>query len=105
MTDFEIIWKKSVNDMVNAIQSDNNIRKFLLTFEPDESTGYAWTQDARYKVISNILDDKTGCVHSGASFACCMREALDICKGVVIAEEVSDDTESNDIITLDTINQ
>ena len=105
MTDFEIMWKKSVNDMVNAIQSDNNIKEFLLTFEPDESTGYAWTQNARYKAISDILDDKTGRIHSGASFACCMREALDICKGVVIAESLPDDTESNDIITLHTINQ
>jgi hypothetical protein len=52
----------------------------------------------RYKAISNILDDKTGRDHSGSSFACCMREALDICKIVVIAEEV------NDIITIDTIN-
>jgi hypothetical protein len=90
MTDFKIMWTKTVNNMVNAINSDNNIKEFLFSFEPNESEGYSWTRNERYKRISNTLDDKTGRVHSGASFACCIREALDICRkaqeGLVIEE-------------------
>ena len=67
MSSFETMWKKSVKDMVQAIKSDNNMRDFFMSFEPNESTGYAWTQNEQYKSYSDILDDKTGRVHSGSS--------------------------------------
>jgi len=96
-----------VKDMITAIQSDSNIIEYLLSFKPDENTGYSWTQDTKYKKYSDILDIKTGQVHSAASFACCLREAVDHIhkkrEPVIIIAEVSNDTESNDIITLDII--
>tara|TARA_B100001094_G_C18044781_1_gene726833 strand:+ start:663 stop:974 length:312 start_codon:yes stop_codon:yes gene_type:complete len=100
----DTIWNNAVNQMIDAINSDNNIRDYLLQFEPDEQTGYAWSQDPQYKRYALILDQKTNSTgHSGASFACCLREAIDIIRrGVVIAEEVQSDTE-NDIITLEPI--
>lgn len=99
-------WNNAVNKMIDAINSDNNIRDYLIQFIPDESTGYAWAQDALYKQYSRILDRKTNSTgHSGASFACCLREAVDIIRrGVIDAEEVqSDNNNDDDIITLEPI--
>ena len=103
----DTMWNNAVNQMIDAINRDNNIRDFLLHFEPDDNTGYAWTQDPQYKRYALILDRKTNSTgHSGASFACCLREAVDIIrKGIVIADEVQSDTDNNDdnIITLEPI--
>tara|TARA_A200000113_G_C8583751_1_gene263544 strand:- start:191 stop:457 length:267 start_codon:yes stop_codon:yes gene_type:complete len=83
-------WNNAVNLMINSINSDNNMRDFFLNFTPDENKGYAWSQNPRYKYYVNILDrltDETG--HSGASFACCLRESVNIIRrGVVVAREV-----------------
>ena len=103
-TYFNAMWKKSVNDMIQAINSDNNIKDFILSYEPSEYTGYTWSQDPQYKKYSDILDKKTGCVHSGASFACCIREAVVHIKNnnnIIYAEEVSDN--DNTLETLDPI--
>lgn len=105
----DAMWNNAVNKMINAINSDNNIRDYLVQFIPDENTGYEWSQDPQYKRYSLILDQKTNSTgHSGASFACCLREAIDIIRrGVVVAEEVSEkevqsDTDGN-ITTLEPI--
>jgi len=101
MTSFDIMWKKSVDDMVKSIELNEEIYLYLLSFEPCEYTGYAWTTDNKYKEYSVYLDNKTGCVHSGASFACCVREAVNIIRRklvVVNASEVS--TEDEDILTI-----
>ena len=97
-------WNNAVNQMIDAINSDNNIRDYLIQFIPDEQTGYSWTQDTRYKRYALILDRKTNSTgHSGASFACCLREAVDIIRGgVVVAEEVLPDNNDN-ITTLEPI--
>ena len=101
MTSFEIMWKKSVNDMIQAIKSDNNISEFFMSFEPDESTGYAWTQDKQYRSFSDILDHKTGNVHSGSSFACCVREAvIKIREDIVIVAGQCASESNPDITTL-----
>ena len=95
-----MMWNNAINQMVEAINSDNNMRDYFIDFIPNESTGYAWTQDIQYKKYSAILDLKTKTGHSGASFACCVREAVEhIRKGIVIAEEA----EEIDIITLQPI--
>lgn len=100
-------WIDAVNQMINAINSDNNIRDFLIEFEPDENTGYTWSQDPQYKHYAKILDRKTNSTgHSGASFSLCLKESIDnIRRGVVVAEEVQSDTDNNDnnIITLEPI--
>lgn len=100
----DTMWTNAVNKMIDAINSDNNIRDFLIQFEPDDNTGYAWTQDPQYKRYSLILDRKTNSTgHSGASFACCLREAIDIIrKGIVVAREVQSDSDDS-IITLEPI--
>lgn len=103
MSSFKTMWTNAVNNMIKAIKSDNNMCDFFVSFEPDESTGYAWTQNKQYKSYSDILDDKTGRVHSGSSFACCVREAVYIIRHetIVIGEEVS--LLNNNITTLNVI--
>ena len=101
MTDFETMWKKSINDMVKYIKSDDNIHDYLLSFEPCENTGYVWTQDKKYKEYSNYLDKKTGYVHSGASFACCIREAVDIIRNeLVIVQGISSVDIDDDLVVI-----
>ena len=100
LSEFDIMWHNAVKEMISVINSDNNMRDYFMDFIPNESTGYAWTQNIQYKKYSAILDLKTNTVHSGASFACCVREAVEhIRKGIVIAEEA----EELDIITLQPI--
>ena len=101
MTDFDIMWTNSVNDMIKAIKSKKDIHDYLLSFEPCEYTGYAWTQDKKYKQFSEYLDKQTGFIHSGASFACCVRESVKIIRDELItvnAEPVNDNDE--DILTI-----
>ena len=97
MTDFDIMWTNSVNDMIKAIKSKTDIYDYLLSFEPCQYTGYAWTQDKKYKQFSEYLDKQTGFVHSGASFACCVRESVKIIRDELItvnAEPVNDNDEN-----------
>ena len=97
MTNFDIMWNNSVNDMIAAIKSRDDIHDYLLSFEPCEYTGYTWTQDEKYKRFSDYLDTKTGCVHSGASFACCVRESVKIIRDELITvkgKPVSDNNEN-----------
>ena len=113
------MWKKHVQEMKEAILSDNNIKSFFEVFEPKEDEGFCWTQDPQYKRFASILDSKTGRIHSGASFAICLRCALFIIKEqrdqrdqmvqgdqgdqrdqeviVVIGEHVSEDEEITEI--------
>ena len=72
----EDMWTKSVREMKEAILGDNNMRSFFEEFEPKEGEGFAWTQDPTYKRYAAILDDKTGRIHSGSSFAMCLRSVL-----------------------------
>lgn len=72
----EDMWTKSVRQMKEAILGDNNVRSFFEEFEPKEGEGFAWTQDPTYKRYAAILDDKTGRIHSGSSFATCLRSVL-----------------------------
>ena len=70
------MWTTSVQQMKDAILGDNNMRSFFEEFEPKEGEGFAWTQDPQYKRYAAILDDKTGRIHSGSSFAVCLRSVL-----------------------------
>lgn len=90
----EDMWTKHVQIMKEAILNNNNIRTFFETFEPDKDEGFCWTKNNQYKHYSNILDNKTGRVHSGASFAICLRCALFEIKNektVIIGKEVPND--------------
>ena len=101
------MWTKHVQEMKEAILSDNNMKSFFEEFEPKEDEGFCWTQDPQYKRFASILDSKTGRIHSGASFATCLRCALfiieeqrvqgDLEEIVVIGEHVSEDEEITEI--------
>ena len=70
-------WKNHVQKMKDSIMENEEIYNYLLKFEPNENEGYCWTRDTKYKKYSDILDDATGRVHSGASFSICIRCALE----------------------------
>tara|TARA_B100001287_G_scaffold257506_1_gene243199 strand:+ start:737 stop:1045 length:309 start_codon:yes stop_codon:yes gene_type:complete len=98
------MWNNAVNEMIQAINSDINIKNFFINFEPNRDTGYVWSQNNNYLHYARILDNKTSSTgHSGASFACCLREAVNIIKNnnIIIAENI-DDLDEN-IIILDPI--
>lgn len=80
-------WNEHVQKMKDSIVGNEEIYNYLLSFEPKENEGYCWTRDTQYKKYSDILDDATGRIHSGASFSICIRCAL---------EEIK--TELNEII-------
>ena len=73
------MWQKSVKNMKDAIHElPENHWTFLMNFEPDPERGYCFETNNNYKTIENIISrmtDSDG--HSGASFACCLRCALD----------------------------
>ena len=70
------MWENAVQTMKESILGNESYYDFLLCFEPNENEGYTWTKNTEYKKISDDLDNKTGCIHSGASFSICMRAAL-----------------------------
>ena len=75
-------WKNHVQKMKDSIMENEEIYNYLLKFEPNENEGYCWTRDSKYKNYSDILDDATGRVHSGASFSICIRCALEEIKRI-----------------------
>jgi hypothetical protein len=70
-------WNTHVKKMKDSIMGNEEIYNYLLSFEPKENEGYCWTRDTQYKKYSDILDDATGRIHSGASFSICIRAALE----------------------------
>lgn len=99
----DTMWNNSLNKMINAINSDNNVRDFFIKFKPNEDEGYAWYQSPEYRYYTSILEQKTDSSgRSGASFACCLREAVNhIRKEIVVVAETSNS--EGDIITLEPI--
>ena len=71
------MWTTSVQQMKDAILGDNNMNTFFRKFDPAEEEGYAWTVDPEYRRYTATLDDKTGRIHSGSSFAMCVRCAVE----------------------------
>jgi len=73
------MWQRVVKNMKEAIHElPENHWTFLMNFEPDPERGYCFETNNNYKTIENIISrmtDSDG--HSGASFACCLRCALD----------------------------
>jgi hypothetical protein len=99
-------WENAVNQMISAINTDNNMRDYFIRFEPDPNTGYAWYQEPQYKYYTSVLDTLTNSTgHSGASFACCLREAINRIRSesvVVEAKSVSESTDDS-VLTLEPI--
>ena len=63
-------WEKCVNNMMTHIKADNSLKKYVLT-GPPEDKGFMWDRNEQINKLV-LLTYKDG--HSGASFACCMRE-------------------------------
>ncbi len=96
-------WERDVNLMITSIKSDNNMLDFFKNFNPDENSGYDWSQNPQYKYYTNILDrltDESG--HSGASFACCLRESVNLIREEIVVIAKTSVSEE-DIITLEPI--
>lgn len=95
-------WTNAVQKMKDALKSDNNILTFFENFEPREDEGYCWTRNPQYKRYADILDDKTGRVHSGASFSICLRCALSELSEPIVATAVdeSEEREEPDGVTI-----
>ena len=94
------MWKKHVREMKEAILSDNNIKSFFKEFEPKEDEGFCWTQDPQYKRFASILDSKTGRIHSGASFATCLRCALFIIEEQRVQRDQMDQRDQEEIVVI-----
>tara|TARA_B000000565_G_C23550502_1_gene287387 strand:- start:213 stop:536 length:324 start_codon:yes stop_codon:yes gene_type:complete len=95
-------WIQAVQKMKDALRSDNNILSFFENFEPREDEGYCWTRNPQYMRFADILDDKTGRVHSGASFSICLRCALAELSEPIVATVVdeSEEREEPDGVTI-----
>ena len=95
-------WADAVQKMKDALQSDNNILSFFKNFKPKENEGYCWTRDPQYMRFADILDYKTGRVHSGASFSICLRCALAELSTPIVATAVdeSEEREESDGVTI-----
>jgi repressor of nif and glnA expression len=50
------MWNNAVNEMIQAINSDINIKNFFINFEPNEHTGYVWSQNNNIIIAENIDD-------------------------------------------------
>lgn len=99
----DTMWTNAINQMISAINSDNNMRDFFIQVTPDKDKGYAWYQSPEYRYYTSILEQKTDSSgHSGASFSCCLRESVNrIRKEIVVVAETH--TSEEDIITLEPI--
>lgn len=62
-------WDKCVENALRYIRSKPELVSFVRDF--DENMGFMFSSDARLRDIDNALDSDG---HSGASFACCLRE-------------------------------
>ena len=61
---------KCVTNMKNVVEN-NNLTEWLVTYVPDPNLGFMWSSHKNIDIIS-VAVAKDG--HSGASFACCMRQ-------------------------------
>lgn len=98
-------WENAVNQIISAINTDNNMRDYFIRFEPDPNTGYAWYQEPQYKYYTSVLDTLTNSTgHSGVSFALCLREAINRIKSdVVVESELVVESTDDSVLTLEPI--
>ena len=75
---FEAAMEYSVNNMVDAINSHPQMKSFFLNYNPPDNKGYIFNSDPEYKKYDEKLVkmvDSDG--HSGASYAMCLRSAIE----------------------------
>lgn len=72
----------SVNNMVNAINSNSEMKTFFMKYEPPDNRGYMFSTDPEFRKFDKLLSemvDSDG--HSGSSYALCLRSAVSLLKG------------------------
>jgi|APSaa5957512535_1039671.scaffolds.fasta_scaffold161578_2 hypothetical protein len=57
-------------NMMNILQENYELSQFVKTFD-DQENGFMFSSNKHLSSISQLVDDDA---HSGASFACCLRE-------------------------------
>jgi len=75
MTDNDI-WMQSINNMMNHINADNNLREYVIN-GPDDNEGFMWDDNEYIKRLSTLVDSDG---HSGCSFAICLRSCQALLK-------------------------
>ena len=97
-------WTQAIIHMKTAIKKNQNYFDFLMTWEPEDNTGYAWSQNPTFINISEFLTYETDSDgHSGASFVTCLRVSIDELKkeeqgeikNVIIAKPCDEDESSS----------
>jgi len=66
----EDYYEYCVANMKNVVKN-NNLTEWLVTYVPDPNCGFIWSSHKNIDIISRAVA-KDG--HSGASFACCIRQ-------------------------------
>ena len=66
----EEYFNKCVENMKKVVVDNEDLKEWLVTFEPDETKGFIGTQHKNIDIISQKVA-RDG--HSGASFAMCIR--------------------------------
>ena len=76
-------WEKCVNNMMMHIMADSSLKAYVIKGPPADK-GFMWDRNDHINKLAE-LTDKDG--HSGASFACCMRECQKRLKSIENPEE------------------
>lgn len=76
-------WEKCVNNMMTHIMADSSLKAYVIKGPPADK-GFMWDRNDHINKLAE-LTDKDG--HSGASFACCMRECQKRLKSIENPEE------------------
>jgi|TARA_Y100000389_G_scaffold92717_1_gene89482 hypothetical protein len=75
---FEAAMEYSVNNMLDAINSDPQMKSFFLNYNPPDNKGYIFNSDPEYiKYNEKLLKMVDSDGHSGASYAMCLRSAIE----------------------------
>ena len=61
---------KCVSHMISVLKSDTKLYNWFMSWEPDNSKGYMWSNNSNLDKLSELVNSDG---HSGASFAVCCR--------------------------------
>jgi hypothetical protein len=66
------IMNKCVNEAIGFLRTRPDLAVFVRDFS-DNETGFMWSKDPRMQELGDGIEAASPGVHSGASFACCLR--------------------------------
>lgn len=76
-------WENCVNNMMSHIQKDDSLKEYVIKGPPSDK-GFMWDRNEHINKLARLTDNDG---HSGASFACCMRECQKRLKTIENPEE------------------